>query len=219
MRNFIKFKTLPKIRSSLNFTVSLINHTACIVHLASYKIHLTFTYQVIPRDGGFSTVFSNLKSLFFVVAMIGMEFYAHYYRYYEPLFMFFYGFWFIFVGFNVAHEGHHGAVSKTPWINQLFRLGYNLFGESTLHWIQYHLGIIYTLTLAIDFLQSSSTPNTGPVDRMSHRKRRETKQQPSKARSGNQITCSLVSLHFLWIPEKAGLGANWRAAAAKVADV
>ena len=33
--------------------------------------------------------------------------------------------------------------------------------------------------------------------RMSHRKWRETKQQPIRARSGHQITCCLVSLHFL----------------------
>ena len=32
---------------------------------------------------------------------------------------------------------------------------------------------------------------------MSHRKRRETMQQPSRARSGHQISCCLVSLHFL----------------------
>ena len=35
------------------------------------------------------------------------------------------------------------------------------------------------------------------VDRMSHWKWRETKQQPSRARSGHQIRCCLVSLHFL----------------------
>ena len=34
-------------------------------------------------------------------------------------------------------------------------------------------------------------------DRMSHRKWRESKQQPSRARSGNQLSCCLVSLHFL----------------------
>ena len=33
--------------------------------------------------------------------------------------------------------------------------------------------------------------------RMSHWKWRETKQHPSRARSGNQISCCLVSLHFL----------------------
>ena len=38
---------------------------------------------------------------------------------------------------------------------------------------------------------------TGPVDRMSHRKRRETKQQQSRDRSGNQISCCLVSFHVL----------------------
>ena len=39
--------------------------------------------------------------------------------------------------------------------------------------------------------------NTGPTDRMSHSKRRGNKEQPSRARSGNQISCCLVSLHFL----------------------
>ena len=38
---------------------------------------------------------------------------------------------------------------------------------------------------------------TGPNRRMPHRKWRETKLQPSRASSGNQISCSLVSLHFL----------------------
>ena len=41
---------------------------------------------------------------------------------------------------------------------------------------------------------------TGRPDRMSHRKWRESKQQPSRARSawsGNQLSCCLVSLHFL----------------------
>ena len=33
--------------------------------------------------------------------------------------------------------------------------------------------------------------------RMSHWKWRETKQHPSRTRSGYQISCSLVSLHFL----------------------
>ena len=33
--------------------------------------------------------------------------------------------------------------------------------------------------------------------RMSHWKWRETKRQPSRARSGRQISCCLVSLHFL----------------------
>ena len=33
--------------------------------------------------------------------------------------------------------------------------------------------------------------------RVTHRKWRESKQQPSRARSGNQLSCCLVSLHFL----------------------
>ena len=35
------------------------------------------------------------------------------------------------------------------------------------------------------------------VARMSHLKCRETKQQPGRARSDHQISCCLVSLHFL----------------------
>ena len=35
-------------------------------------------------------------------------------------------------------------------------------------------------------------------NRMSHSKRRETKEQPSRARSGHQISCCLVSLRFLY---------------------
>ena len=38
---------------------------------------------------------------------------------------------------------------------------------------------------------------TVPVCRMSHRKWRETKQQQSRARSGHQLSCCLVSLGFL----------------------
>ena len=38
---------------------------------------------------------------------------------------------------------------------------------------------------------------TRPVCRVSHRKLRETKQEPSRARTGYQISCCLVSLHFL----------------------
>ena len=39
--------------------------------------------------------------------------------------------------------------------------------------------------------------NTVIGTRMSHWKWRKTKLQPSKARSGHQISCCLVSLHFL----------------------
>ena len=46
--------------------------------------------------------------------------------------------------------------------------------------------------LEITFLES-----TVIGARMSHWKWKETKQHPSRARSGHQISCSLVSLHFL----------------------
>ena len=38
---------------------------------------------------------------------------------------------------------------------------------------------------------------TVTVARMSHWKWRETKQPPGRARSGHQISCCFVSLHFL----------------------
>ena len=44
-----------------------------------------------------------------------------------------------------------------------------------------------------------STQCTGRLDRMLHRKLRETKWQPSRARSGHQLRCCLVSLHFLLV--------------------
>ena len=37
-----------------------------------------------------------------------------------------------------------------------------------------------------------------PTGWLSHRKWRKTKQQPSRASSGHQLSCCLVSLHFLW---------------------
>ena len=42
-----------------------------------------------------------------------------------------------------------------------------------------------------------SSPATGPDRRMSHRKWRVTKQDPSRARPGTQLGCCLFSLHFL----------------------
>ena len=39
--------------------------------------------------------------------------------------------------------------------------------------------------------------NTRRLDMMSHRKWRETEQHPRRARSGHQISCCLVFLHFL----------------------
>ena len=39
--------------------------------------------------------------------------------------------------------------------------------------------------------------NTVPVDRMAHRKWKETKQQPGTAGPGNLLGCCLVSFNFL----------------------
>ena len=56
------------------------------------------------------------------------------------------------------------------------------------------LSVGYSCTRNLGYMVNRSTVT---VTRMSHRKSRETKQQPSSARSGNQISCCLVSLHFL----------------------
>ena len=61
------------------------------------------------------------------------------YRDFNPFVYFFIGFWLVFFGTTVGHEGHHGSVSPNDSINALFRFGYNLMGESTIHWMQYHL--------------------------------------------------------------------------------
>ena len=46
-------------------------------------------------------------------------------------------------------------------------------------------------------LRHRPNSSTGSPDRMSHRKWRSTKEQPSRARAGYQISCCLLSLHFL----------------------
>ena len=48
-----------------------------------------------------------------------------------------------------------------------------------------------------DALEDAGSRCTVIVARMSHWKWRESKQQPSRARSGHQISCCLVSLHLL----------------------
>ena len=45
--------------------------------------------------------------------------------------------------------------------------------------------------------QGDDIQHTGRLDRMLHRKWRETKRQPNRAGSGHQISCCLVSLRFL----------------------
>ena len=109
----------------------------------------TFSWQVIPRDQGFSTNFGHLKNIFFASVLIGIEVYAHYFKCYHPLLMLFFGFWAVFVGVNIGHEGCHGSASRRGWVNLLYRWGWSLMGESTLHWIQFHTGTTYTCALLV----------------------------------------------------------------------
>ena len=102
-------------------------------------LHIEF--QVIPRHKGFGTVFSHLKSLLFVVTLVGMELYAHCNRCYNPYYMFFMGFWGVFVMHNVGHESSHGSPSRKPWVNDLYQIAMSLTGgTSTLWWTQWHTG-------------------------------------------------------------------------------
>ena len=55
------------------------------------------------------------------------------------------------------------------------------------------LSYVYIYLVSLKSLATSTVLEC----RMSHRKWRETKQQPSRARSGNKLSCCLVSLHFL----------------------
>jgi len=42
------------------------------------------------------------------------------------------------IGMNVQHDGNHGAVSKTPWINDFFGLGADFIGGSKWLWQEQH---------------------------------------------------------------------------------
>ena len=54
-----------------------------------------------------------------------------------------------------------------------------------------------TMSTDLSLLTPSLACFTGRLARMPHRKWRSTKQQPSRAGSGHQISCCLVSIHFL----------------------
>ena len=106
------------------------------------SIVLNIEFQVIPRHKGFGTVFSHLKSLFLVGAVVGMELYAHCNRSYNPFHMFFMGFWLCFVMHNVGHESSHGSPSRKPWVNNFYQLAMSIIGgTSTLWWMQWHIGM------------------------------------------------------------------------------
>ena len=94
---------------------------------------------MVPRLKDFAGTHFYLKSLFFFLIYQSAEAYMFINRDFNPFVYFFIGFWVVFFGTTVGHEGHHGSVSPNPAVNALFRFGYNLFGESTIHWMQYHL--------------------------------------------------------------------------------
>ena len=110
----------------------------------------SFKNQVVPRLKDFGGLHFYLKSILFFVIHCLAEGYAHYYADYNPFIMFFIGYWSPIVGTTIGHEGHHGSASPNPLVNALFRWGYNINGESTLHWTQYHLGIIYTVPIFLN---------------------------------------------------------------------
>ena len=117
--------------------------TKGVMVLGKYIILLLKFIQVVPRLKDFGGLHFYLKSILFIAIGCLVEGYAHYYADYNPLLMFFMGFWWPILGTTVGHEGHHGSASPNPIINALFCWGYNFNGESTLHWIQYHLGISF----------------------------------------------------------------------------
>jgi fatty acid desaturase len=60
-----------------------------------------------------------------------------------------------FIGLNVQHDANHGAVSKTPWVNNLLGLGTDFIGSSKWLWMEQHwtvriiLAGLYNLYLQI----------------------------------------------------------------------
>ena len=118
------------------------------------KNYCLFPNQVVPPLKEFGGLHFYLKSIAFVVIFCLGEGYTHYYADYNSLLMFFLGLWSVQIGNTIGHEGHHGSASRNPLVNALFRLGFNLTGESTYHWIQYHLGILYTRLLMFSLQKS-----------------------------------------------------------------
>mmetsp|Transcript_27356 Transcript_27356/g.58761 ORF Transcript_27356/g.58761 Transcript_27356/m.58761 type:complete len:479 (-) Transcript_27356:89-1525(-) len=43
-----------------------------------------------------------------------------------------------FIGLNVQHDANHGAVSKKPWVNDLFGFGTDLIGSCKWNWMAQH---------------------------------------------------------------------------------
>jgi linoleoyl-CoA desaturase len=50
------------------------------------------------------------------------------------------------IGFNIQHDGSHGAYSRHPWINRLAAMTLDLLGGSSLIWAHKHNGLHHTFT-------------------------------------------------------------------------
>lgn len=50
------------------------------------------------------------------------------------------------VGFNVGHDANHGSFHKRPWINNLMRLSFNLYGIFSFFWRVKHNVLHHTYT-------------------------------------------------------------------------
>jgi linoleoyl-CoA desaturase len=73
------------------------------------------------------------------------------------------------VGFNIQHDGGHGACSRIPWINKLMALTMDLTGASSYLWAQKHNIIHHTYANITDH---DDDINVGLLGRLSPHQRR-----------------------------------------------
>ncbi len=68
------------------------------------------------------------------------------------------------IGFNIQHDGGHGAYSRHRWINRLAAMTLDLLGGSSLIWAHKHNGLHHTFT---NISGRDDDLNLGPIGRLS----------------------------------------------------
>eukprot|EP00056_Hartaetosiga_gracilis_P003597 m.65104 g.65104 ORF g.65104 m.65104 type:complete len:442 (+) comp11514_c0_seq1:168-1493(+) len=61
------------------------------------------------------------------------------------------GLLYAFVGLDIHHDAHHGAISKKPWVNYAYGLITDWSGSSGLLWLQQHVAIHHVECNGLDY--------------------------------------------------------------------
>ena len=88
---------------------------------------------------GFADTFFHVKCILGMTFALSLESYMHLNAFYNPLLLGFLGFAWAVSGTILGHEGHHGSVGRSPWVTRIYQTASKLEGESSLHWLQFHL--------------------------------------------------------------------------------